>query len=163
VAPWPLLGAERQISKASPPAWAGPSYPGVEIGRILEEVQMTPVLPAGVVTLGPAGTACRTGEFAAWRKVDSDVDSLLFRRKLDLCDPPGFLEPQSFLEQSLKLQPPRLLVQCDLHTTPLPTANSDEPQIFGFETTSCVYPFDELLLNPLLFGTIHLGIRTITT
>jgi len=95
VAPWPLLGAERQIRKASPPAWAGPSYPGVEIGRILEEVQMTPVLPAGVVTLGPAGTACRTGEFAAWRKVDSDVDSLLFRGKPDLCDPPGFLEPKA--------------------------------------------------------------------
>jgi hypothetical protein len=68
---WPRPWHADRLDAA--PIAADPWHAGVEVGLMLEEVEMAPGLPLGVVGRAVGRAAVRTGKSAARGKVDLDV------------------------------------------------------------------------------------------
>lgn len=78
-----------------------PRDPGVEVGAVLEEVEVPPGLLGGVVPFRPLGIAAGTGKRGAPFEVHPEIELLLPRGELDLDHLPGRYEPQGHTEERL--------------------------------------------------------------
>ena len=74
---------------------ADPRNPGIEIGLVLKEVEMSPRPVLGVVDLAFRRVGTRgTGELRAFGEVEPEVQAALFLRELDLGDFPWLSQTQ---------------------------------------------------------------------
>jgi hypothetical protein len=99
---------------------SGLAHAGVEVGLVLEEVQMAPGHPLGVVGRAVGGGAMRTGEAAAGGEVDLDVEPLCRGIEVAAGHAPGRGQAQGQLQQvgvahrraSAVARPERRLAPC---------------------------------------------------
>src|SRR5271165_5633946 len=95
---WPRPGHVDRLDAASLAAHA--RHAGRQIGLMLEEVEMGPGFPLGVVGRAARGTAGRTGETAAWSEVDLDVEPVCLGVEVATADRPRRGKTQRLLQQS---------------------------------------------------------------
>ena len=74
-------------------------HAGVQVGLVLEEVEMAPAHPLGVVGRAVRGAAVRAGEAAAWCEVDLDVEPLCLGVEVAAGHRPGRGQAQRQLHQ----------------------------------------------------------------